>query len=86
MNCSSEYYYINVFIKVIFFIFIVYYHYLEILIIKNPLDIGNRYNFSTYEENINFSQFSTDIKAIDIYFPRFQNISESFRGLKIANE
>ena len=82
--CSSEYYYINVFIKVIFFVFIVYYHYLDIPIIKMPLDIDNGYNFSTYEENMNFSRFSTDIKVIALYFPRFQNISERFRGLKIV--
>ena len=82
--CSSEYYYINVFIKVIFFVFLVYYHYLKIPIIKLPVDIDNCYNFSTFEENIDFSDFSTDVKVIALYFPRFQNISGSFRGLKIV--
>ena len=82
--CSSEYYYINVFIKVIFFVFLVYYHYLKIPIIKTAIDIDNCYNFSTYEENIDFSDFSTDVKVIALYFPRFQNISERFRGLKIV--
>ena len=82
--CSSEYYYINVFIKVIFFVFLVYYHYLKIPIIKLPVDIDNCYNFSTFEENIDFSDFLTDVKVIALYFPRFQNISGSFRGLKIV--
>ena len=82
--CSSEYYYINVFIKAIFFVFLVYGHYLKIPVIKTPIEIDNGYNFSTYEENINFSQYSTDTKVIALYFPRFQNISERFRGLKIV--
>ena len=82
--CSSEYYYINVFIKVIFFVFLVYYHYFNISILKIPVDIDNCYNFSTYEENIDFSDFSTDVKVIALYFPRFQNNSERFRGLRIV--
>ena len=82
--CSPEYYYINVFIKVIFFVFLVYYYYLNIPIIKMPIDIDNGYNFTNYEENIDFSEYSTDIKVIALYFPRFQNISERFRGLKIV--
>ena len=36
-----------------------------------------------YEKNIDFSNYSTDIKTIALYLPRFQNISERFRGLKI---
>ena len=82
--CSPEYYYINVFIKAIFFVFLVYYYYLDIPIKKMPIDINNCYNFSTYEENMDFSEYSTDIKVIALYFPRFQNISERFRGLKIV--
>ena len=82
--CSSEYYYINVFIKVIFFIFLVYGHYLKIPNVKTVIDIDNGYNFSVYEENMNFSGYSTDTKVIALYFPRFQNISERFRGLKIV--
>ena len=82
--CSSEYYFINVFIKIIFFIFLVYYHYLDIPIIKMPINIDNCYNFTQYEENIDFSEYSTNVKTIALYFPRFQNISERFRGLKIV--
>lgn len=82
--CSPEYYYINVFIKVIFFIFLVYFYYLNIPIVKMPIDIDNCYNISSYEENIDFSDYSTDVKVIALYFPRFQNISERFRGLRIV--
>ena len=82
--CSDEYYYINVFIKVIFFVFIVYYQNLNIPIQKMALDIDNGYNITGYEENLNFSEFSTDVKVIALYLPRFQNLSERFRGLKIV--
>ena len=32
---------------------------------------------SEYEENINFSEFSTDIKAISLYLPQFHEIEEN---------
>ena len=48
-----------------------------------PLNIDNQYNITQYEKNIDFSNYSTDIKTIALYLPRFQNISERFRGLKI---
>ena len=82
--CSSEYYFINVFIKIIFFIFLVYCNHINIPIVKIPIDIDNYFNFSVYEENLDFSDYSTDVKVIALYFPRFQNISEYFKGLKIS--
>ena len=82
--CSSEYYYINVFIKLVFLIFLIYSHFVNIPVIKISLDIDNGYNYSIYENNANFSDYTTDVKVIALYFPRFQNISERFRGLKIV--
>ena len=82
--CSSEYYYINVFIKLVFLIFLIYSHFVNIPVIKISLDIDNGYNYSIYENNVNFSDYTTDVKVIALYFPRFQNISERFRGLKIV--
>ena len=81
--CYSEYYYINVFIKVVFFIFLVYSHFVNMPIIKMNVDIDNSYNVSSFEQNINFSQYTTDIKVVALYYPRFQNLSERFRGLKM---
>ena len=79
----SEYYYINIYIKVIFQIFIIYFISSYEPEPRVPLDIDNNYIFNEYEQNIDFSNYSTDIKTIALYLPRFQNISEKFRGLKI---
>ncbi len=79
----SEYYYTNIYIKVIFIIFLIYFNSSYIPEPRLPLDIDNHYNICEFEQNNNFSNYSTDIKTIALYFPRFQNISETFRGLKI---
>ena len=79
----SEYYYVNIYIKVIFIIFVLYFNSSYEPEPRLPLDIDNHYNISEYEQNIDFSNYSTDVKTIALYLPRFQNISETFRGLKI---
>ena len=42
---------------------------------KRIIDIDNQ--LSEYESNINFSNFSTDIKAIALYLPQFHSIKEN---------
>ena len=79
----SEYYYANIYIKVIFLIFLASFESTYVPIPRLPLNIDNQYNITQYEKNIDFSNYSTDIKTIALYLPRFQNISERFRGLKI---
>ena len=79
----SEYYYTNIYIKVIFIIFLIYFNSSYETGQRLTLDIDNHYNITKYEQNIDFSNYSTDIKTIALYLPRFQNISERFRGLKI---
>lgn len=79
----SEYYYTNIYIKVIFIIFLIYFNSSYETGQRLTLDIDNHYNITEYEQNIDFSNYSTDIKTIALYLPRFQNISERFRGLKI---
>ena len=79
----SEYYYTNIYIKVIFVIFLLYFISSYEPETRVPLDIDNNYNSSEFEQNIDFSNYSTEIKTIALYLPRFQNISETFRGLKI---
>ena len=79
----SEYYYANIYIKVIFLIFLISFESTYVPQHRLPLNIDNQYNMTKYEKNIDFSNYSTDIKTIALYLPRFQNISERFRGLKI---
>ena len=79
----SEYYYANIYIKVIFLIFLFSFESTYVPQHRLPLNIDNQYNMTKYEKNIDFSNYSTDIKTIALYLPRFQNISERFRGLKI---
>ena len=79
----SEYYYANIYIKVIFLIFLASFESTYVPIPRIPLNIDNQYNITEYQNNIDFSNYSTDIKTIALYLPRFQNISERFRGLKI---
>ena len=73
----SEYYYANIYIKVIFIIFLVYFNSSYVPEPRLPLDIDNHYNITEFEQNIDFSNYSTDIKTIALYLPRFQNISET---------
>ena len=80
----SEYYYANIYIKVIFLIFLICFGSTYVPEPRLPLDIDNQYNVTEYEQNIDFSNYSTNIKTIALYLPRFQNISERFRGLKIV--
>ena len=79
----SEYYYINIYIKVILQIFLLYYISSYEPETRRLLNIDNHYNINEFEQNIDFSNYSTEIKTIALYLPRFQNISEKFRGLKI---
>ena len=79
----SEYYYANIYIKVIFLIFLASFESTYVPIPRMLLNIDNQYNITEYEKNIDFSNYSSDIKTIALYLPRFQNISERFRGLKI---
>ena len=65
----SEYYYINIYIKVIFQIFIIYFISSYEPEPRVPLDIDNNYIFNEYEQNIDFSNYSTDIKTIALYLP-----------------
>ena len=75
-------YYLNIFYKKIFFFLIILFIFIDInlkiieynKIIIN-LDIDNQ--ISEYENNINFSNFSTDIKAIALYLPQFHSIKEN---------
>ena len=80
----SEYYYVNIYIKVIFMIFVICFNASSVAIPRLPVDTDNHYNISEYEQNIDYSNYTTDIKTIALYLPRFQNISERFRGLKIV--
>ena len=80
----SEYYYANIYIKVIFMIYLLYFNADSLPAERIQVDIDNHYNVSEFEQNIDFSNYTTDIKTIALYSPRFQNISERFRGLKIV--
>ena len=62
--------YFLIFIQILLFIFI----FLKKKRIIN-IDIDNK--ISEYENNLNFSNFSTDIKAIALYLPQFHTIKEN---------
>ena len=63
----------KLFILLIIILFIIYYD------IKNPpkrIEIDNALNETIYENNIDFSNYSSSIKPIAIYYPRFENIQD----------
>ena len=58
----------------IFFIFLLFFKNISIKY-KKIIDIDNQ--LPEYEKNIDFSNFSTDIKAIALYLPQFHSIKEN---------
>ena len=80
LELIKEKYYFNVIIKYIFFIFIYFilFYYRHIYInIKETIkvEIDNIFEVSSYEKDINFSNYLSDIKPIAIYHSEFNNIN-----------
>ena len=77
---NEKYNVINVFIKYIFFIFLYFilFYYKHIYInIKEKIkvEIDNIFENSSYEKDINFSNYSSEIKPIAIYHSELNNIN-----------
>jgi hypothetical protein len=54
---------------------------------KTIIEIDNEFNFSLYNNNINFSDFnSTKLKPIAIYYPKYNYINENLSFNHINNE
>ena len=60
----------NIFIIIITSFFVMNYH-------KNIIYIGNDSKMSEYQENIDFSNYKTDIKVIALYLPQFHENEEN---------
>jgi len=76
---KEKYLIINIIIKYLIFIIIYlilfYYKYIYINIKEIiKVEIDNKFEISLYENNLNFSNYLTDIKPIAIYYPEFNNI------------
>ena len=74
---------INYFLKVSIFLFLLStnYIYSENEIIVN---IDNYIDEKLYEKNINFSEYSTEIKVIALYYPNYQNIQKKYNNTNIS--
>ena len=69
---SSSKYLINNILKIIIFYLLLKFKNYEI-IKKKIIEIDNKINESLYENNLDFSNYSSDIKIITTYFPPFLN-------------
>ena len=77
---KENYYIIYIFIKYIFFVFIFfilfYYRHIYINIKeKKKVEIDNIFEVSSYEKDINFSNYLSEIKPIAIYHSELNNIN-----------
>ena len=89
MKVNKKYYIINIFTKyyfllIIFFTLIFYKH----IYTKNQkikLDIDNLFELSLYENNIIFSNYSTELKPIALYYPELINFTYFNNILKFVN-
>ena len=82
------YFFIKFSIKIIFFFILLYFKKLNILYNqKVTIEIDNKINESLYEDDLDFSRYSTKIKAIAIYYPQFIYLNHNdLYNDKIANE
>ena len=83
-------YIINIFIKycaaIIIFLILIFFKHIYIKNQKIKLDIDNIFKISLYENNINFSNYSTAIKPIALYYPELINFNQYFKKIsKIEN-
>ena len=65
------------YLKFIFFFLFILFTFIIILKDRRIIDIDTSNQLSEYEINIDFSNFSTDIKAIALYLPQFHTIKEN---------
>ena len=88
---KEKYLFINIIIKYLIFIIIylsLFYYKCLYISIKEiiKVEIDNKFEISLYENNLNFSNYLTDIKPIAIYYPEFNNINNSFYNLLRNND
>jgi hypothetical protein len=48
------------------------------------VNIDNNFDQKLYENNLNFSNYSTQIKVIALYYPNYQNIQENTKSINIS--
>ena len=74
--------YFNYFLKISIFLFFLSIKYINIES-KIIVNIDNNIEEKVYEKNINFSEYSTNIKTIAMYYPDYQCIQENYNKTNI---
>ena len=79
-NIKEKYYNINILLKysiyiILFFLLFFFKHFYINIIEKIKIEIDNEFKLSLYENNINFSNYITEIKPISFYFSVFVILS-----------
>ena len=67
-----------IFLKIIFLFFLLSFKNINSFIKKNIIEIDNQINETMYENDLDFTKYEANIKAIAIYFPQFVYLKDNF--------